>query len=81
MRRPRDPLRSMTCLCASPQTAWLPDCRTARQSQPLQPPASEDLPSKACPSMLASFPASMVNQKCRDLGNPNRIKLTSSRFS
>ena len=31
--------------------------------------------------MLASFPASMVNQKSTDLGIPNRFKLKSSRFS
>jgi len=30
--------------------------------------------------MLASFPASMVNQKSTDLGIPNRFKLISSRF-
>ena len=30
--------------------------------------------------MLASFPASMVNQKLTDLGIPNRFKLNSSRF-
>jgi uncharacterized protein with GYD domain len=29
--------------------------------------------------MLASFPASMLNQSRPDLGIPNRIKLTSSR--
>jgi hypothetical protein len=27
--------------------------------------------------MLASFPASMVNQKCTDLGIPNRFNLNS----
>jgi hypothetical protein len=31
--------------------------------------------------MLASIPASMVNQKPTDLGIPNRFKLSSSRFS
>ena len=31
--------------------------------------------------MLASFPASMVNQKQTDLGIPNRFNLTPSRFS
>jgi hypothetical protein len=31
--------------------------------------------------MLASFPASMVNQMPTDLGIPNRFKLTPSRFS
>jgi hypothetical protein len=31
--------------------------------------------------MLASFPASMVNQKPADLGIPNRFNLTTSRFS
>jgi hypothetical protein len=30
--------------------------------------------------MLASFPASMVNQKPADLGIPNRFNLTTSRF-
>jgi hypothetical protein len=30
--------------------------------------------------MLASCPASMVNQKHTDLGIPNRFKLTASRF-
>src|SRR5215831_19874662 len=30
--------------------------------------------------MLASFPASMVNQKSTDLGIPNRFSLNSSRF-
>src|SRR5438270_6746824 len=34
----------------------------------------------ACPSMLASNPASMVNQKPPDLGIPNRFRLASSRF-
>jgi hypothetical protein len=31
--------------------------------------------------MLASYPASMVNQKQADLGIPNRFDLTPSRFS
>lgn len=31
--------------------------------------------------MLASYPASMVNQKHTDLGIPNRFNLTPSRFS
>jgi hypothetical protein len=31
--------------------------------------------------MLASFPASMVNQKQTDSGIPNRFRLNSSRFS
>jgi hypothetical protein len=31
--------------------------------------------------MLASFPASMVNQKPADLGIPNRFNLTTSRFN
>src|SRR5262249_45116770 len=31
--------------------------------------------------MLASFPASMVNQRSGDLGIPNRFRLNSSRFS
>ena len=31
--------------------------------------------------MLASCPASMVNQKQADLGIPNRFNLTPSRFS
>jgi predicted DNA-binding ribbon-helix-helix protein len=31
--------------------------------------------------MLASFPASMVNQRSTDLGIPNRFRLNSSRFS
>jgi hypothetical protein len=31
--------------------------------------------------MLASFPASMVNQKPSDLGIQNRFKLNPSRFS
>jgi ABC-type molybdate transport system substrate-binding protein len=31
--------------------------------------------------MLASIPASMVNQKPADLGIPNRFKLSSSCFS
>src|SRR5215467_7238535 len=30
--------------------------------------------------MLASFPASMVNQRSGDLGIPNRFRLNSSRF-
>jgi hypothetical protein len=30
--------------------------------------------------MLASYPASMVNQKQGDLGIPNRFDLTPSRF-
>ena len=30
--------------------------------------------------MLASYPASMVNQKQADLGIPNRFNLTPSRF-
>ncbi len=30
--------------------------------------------------MLASFPASMVNQKAADLGIPNRFNLKSFRF-
>jgi hypothetical protein len=31
--------------------------------------------------MLASFPASLVNQKSADLGIQNRFSLTTSRFS
>ena len=31
--------------------------------------------------MLASFPASIVNQKPADLGIQNRFNLTTSRFS
>jgi hypothetical protein len=31
--------------------------------------------------MLASFPASMVNQKSPDLGIPNRFSINSSRFN
>jgi hypothetical protein len=31
--------------------------------------------------MLASIPASMMNQKPLDLGIPNRFNFTSSRFS
>jgi hypothetical protein len=31
--------------------------------------------------MLASIPASMMNQKSADLGIPNRFRLNSSRFS
>jgi hypothetical protein len=31
--------------------------------------------------MLASFPASMVNQKAADLGIPNRFNLNSFRFN
>src|SRR5689334_21219212 len=34
---------------------------------------------KACPSMLASIPAGMVNHKAADLGIPNRFKLNASR--
>src|SRR6185312_1972730 len=49
------------------------------QSRPPQPPASEDRQSKACPSTLASSPASTVNQKRPDLGIPNRFDFTSSR--
>src|SRR5713226_5867064 len=33
-----------------------------------------------CPSMLASIPASMLNQNRPDLGIPNRIDLKTSRF-
>src|SRR5205814_4991541 len=42
---------------------------------------SEDQGIKLYPSMLASSPASMVNQKRLDLGIPNRFKVASSRFS
>jgi hypothetical protein len=40
----------------------------------LQPPlpVREDRESKVCPYMLASSPASMVNQRSPDLGIPNR---------
>src|SRR5437764_3033422 len=47
----------------------------------MQPTASEDQGIKLYPSMLASSPASMVNQKRLDLGIPNRFKVASSRFS
>src|SRR5207248_220816 len=47
----------------------------------MQPTASEDQGIKLYPSMLASSPASMVNQKRLDLGIPNRFKVTSSRFN
>jgi hypothetical protein len=36
--------------------------QTCRPSQPLRLPAREDRWNKVCPSMLASFPASMLNQ-------------------
>src|SRR5256885_15991237 len=46
-----------------------------------RPSAREDPSNKAFPfpSMLASFPASMLNQSRPDLKIPHRIKLTSSR--
>lgn len=47
----------------------------------LQRPASEDPQSKACPSMLASRPSPHREPEVPDLGIPNRLKLTSSRFS
>ena len=43
--------------------------------------APETPKAKACPSMLASSPASMMNQNPIDLGIPNRFSLNSSRFS
>ena len=58
-----------------------PDCRTARQSRPQQSLACEDPQSKACPSTLASTPASTVYQKRRDLGIPNRFSSLHPAFS
>src|SRR5665647_1315408 len=58
-----------------------PGGRTGRQSQRRQPRAREDPLNKVCPSMLASFPASMLNQNSPDLGIPNRIDLKASRSS
>src|SRR5262249_19044863 len=52
-----------------------------RQSLSPLRPALEDRSNKASPFMLASFPASMVNQRSSDLGIPNRFRLNSSRFS
>ena len=46
-----------------------------------QLPAREDPLNKACPSMLASIAADMLNQSRTDLGIPNRINLTTSRSS
>jgi hypothetical protein len=43
--------------------------------------AREDQSNKVFRSMLASFPANMVNQKQTDLGIPNRFSVNSSRFS
>src|SRR6266852_6296974 len=54
---------------------------TSLQSRPRQPRAHEDPLNKVCPSMLASVPASMLNQNSPDLGIPNRIELKTSRFS
>jgi hypothetical protein len=34
-----------------------------------------------CPSILASIPASMLNQNSPDLGIPNRVDLKASRLS
>jgi hypothetical protein len=61
------------------RAVWLLDYVTYRPQSP-PPHICEDQQSKASPSMLASFPASMVNQKSTDLGIPNRFKLKSSRF-
>ena len=55
-------------------------CTTIRRSQPQQRPASGTPKGKAYPSMLASIPASMVNQRPADLGISNRFKLTPSCF-
>src|SRR5438034_10720249 len=57
-----------------------PGGRTGRQSQPRQPRAREDPWNKVCPSMLASTPASMLNQNNPDLGILNRIGLKTSCF-
>jgi hypothetical protein len=51
------------------------------QSQPRQPRAREDPLNMVCPSILASIPASMLNQNSPDLGIPNRVDLKASRFS
>jgi hypothetical protein len=45
------------------------------------PPAHEGRPNRLVPSMLASFPASTLNQKPSDLGILNRFKLDPSRSS
>src|SRR5207249_9237294 len=41
----------------------------------------EGRPNRLVPSMLASFPASMLNQNTPDLGILNRLKLDPSRSS
>jgi hypothetical protein len=60
--------------------APLPCGRTCPQSQPPKPRAREDPSNKACPSMLAFLPASMLNQNRPDLGIQNRINLKTFRF-
>jgi hypothetical protein len=46
-----------------------------------QPPAREDALNKVCPFILASVPASLLNQHRADSGIPNRINLISLRSS
>jgi hypothetical protein len=67
-------------LTPTPKCAAARD-RTCRHVQPPQPPAREDQQNMVCPSMLASVPASMLNQSRPDLGTPNRLRLNSSRSS
>src|SRR6187551_1127226 len=77
LAQPPDPV---DCRADSyPRTASQPDCTTDHRSAPPQPRAREDHWNKACPSILASLPTSMLNQNPSDLGIPNRFSLTPSR--
>jgi hypothetical protein len=71
--------KGMASLVIGAGNAPIPLPRRAR-SQPQQPPVRADPSNKVCPSMLASSPASMLNQNSADLGIPNRIELKTSRY-
>src|SRR5712664_1466098 len=55
-----------------------PDGTTGRPSGQPQPHALEGQVNRLAPSMLASFPASMLNQNQSDLEIPNRFRLKPS---